>query len=108
TDAGAVHRLLSDGHRLVPGILDCDITEITTRARPVSPADLPLLRRVDDGCIVSNGYFRHGIPLAPLGSRAGAELAIGRRPDWLPRGALDSVSPQRFETPADRPVLSTT
>ena len=108
TDAGAVHRLLTDGQRLVPGILDCEITEITTRARPGSPDDLPLVGRVDDGCIVSTGYFRHGILLAPLGGRAGAELAIGRRPDWLPPGALDSVSPQRFETPADRPVLSTT
>src|SRR5699024_2564027 len=56
TDAGAVHRLLSDGQRLVPGILDCEITEITTRARPGSPDDLALVGRVDDGCIVSTGY----------------------------------------------------
>src|SRR5699024_424611 len=93
---------------LVPGILDCEITEITTRARPGSPDDLPLVGRIDDGCIVSTGYFRHGILLAPLGGRVGAELAIGRRPDWLPPGVLDSVSPQRFETPPDIPVLSTT
>src|SRR5690625_6598888 len=73
-----------------------------------SDLDLPLVGRIDDGCIVSTGYFRHGILLAPLGGRVGAELAIGRRPDWLPPGALDSVSPQRFETPADLPVLSTT
>ena len=108
TDAGAVHRLLSDGQRLVPGVLDCEITEITTRARPGSPDDLPLVGRVDDGCIVSTGHFRHGILLAPLGGRVGAELAIGRSPDWLPEGALDSVSPRRFDTAADRPVLSTT
>lgn len=35
TPAGAIHRLLADGQRLVPGILDAEITDITTRARPV-------------------------------------------------------------------------
>ncbi|WP_181275433.1 glycine oxidase ThiO [Brevibacterium oceani] len=96
TDAGAVHRLLQDGQRLVPGILDCEITDITTRARPGSPDDLPIVGRIDDGCLVSTGYFRHGILLAPLGGRLGAELATGVSPDWLPAGGLDSVSPGRF------------
>ncbi|WP_436326498.1 glycine oxidase ThiO [Brevibacterium sp. FAM 27836] len=100
TSAGAVHRLLQDGQRLVPGILDCDITEVTTRARPGSPDDLPFIGRADDGCVVSTGYFRHGILLAPLGGRLGAELALGISPDWLPDGALDSVSPHRFSEAA--------
>ncbi|WP_209325237.1 glycine oxidase ThiO [Brevibacterium renqingii] len=108
TDAGSVHRLLHDGQRLVPGILDCEITEITTRARPGSPDDVPLIGRIDAGCVVSTGYFRHGILLAPLGGLLGAELAVGRRPEWLPPGALASVSPRRFDDAADTAVLPTT
>ncbi|UVI37514.1 glycine oxidase ThiO [Brevibacterium spongiae] len=102
--AGAMHRLLQDGQRLVPGVLDCEVTDVTTRARPGSPDDLPLIGRVDDGCIVSTGYFRHGILLAPLGGRLSAELALGLRSDWLPDGALDSVDLQRFSADATMPA----
>ena len=103
TPAGAIHRLLADGQRLVPGILDAEITDITTRARPGSPDDLPMIGRIDPGCIVSTGYFRHGILLAPFGGRLGAELALGTVSDWPPDGSLESVSPHRFttETTAD-------
>ena len=103
TPAGAIHRLLADGQRLVPGILDAEITDITTRARPGSPDDLPMIGRIDPGCVVSTGYFRHGILLAPLGGRLGAELALGTVSDWPPDGTLESVSPHRFttETTAD-------
>lgn len=96
--AGAIHRLLADGQRLVPGILDAEIADITTRARPGSPDDLPMIGRIDPGCIVSTGYFRHGILLAPFGGRLGAELALGVASDWPPEGALGSVSPHRFTT----------
>ncbi|MGO3021774.1 MAG: glycine oxidase ThiO [Brevibacterium sp.] len=98
TPAGAIHRLLSDGQRLVPGILDAEITDITTRARPGSPDDLPMIGRIDPGCVVSTGYFRHGILLAPFGGRLGAELALGAASDWPPDGTLESVSPLRFTT----------
>lgn len=98
TPAGAIHRLLADGQRLVPGILDAEITDITTRARPGSPDDLPMIGRIDPGCIVSTGYFRHGILLAPFGGRLGAELALGVTCDWPPDGTLESVSPHRFTT----------
>lgn len=98
TPAGTIHRLLADGQRLVPGILDAEITDITTRARPGSPDDLPMIGRIDPGCIVSTGYFRHGILLAPFGGRLGAELALGVASDWPPDGTLESVSPHRFTT----------
>lgn len=98
TPAGAIHRLLADGQRLVPGILDAEITDITTRARPGSPDDLPMIGRIDRGCVVSTGYFRHGILLAPFGGRLGAELALGAVSDWPPDGSLESVSPHRFTT----------
>ncbi|WP_413335533.1 glycine oxidase ThiO [Brevibacterium sp. GP-SGM9] len=109
-NAGGVHRLLQDGERLVPGILDAEITDITTRARPGSPDDVPIIGRIDPGCVISTGYFRHGILLAPFGGRLTAELATELASDsgvtcdedceWLPAGALDAVSPERFTTPA--------
>ncbi len=105
TSAGGVHRLLHDAERLVPGILECEITDITTRARPGSPDDLPTIGRIDDGCVVSTGYFRHGILLAPLGARLTADLVLGRDSEWAPAGARDAVSPRRFERGPSSPFV---
>lgn len=117
--AAGVSRLLRDGERLVPGILEARITDLTTRARPGSPDDVPIIGRIDAGCVVSTGYFRHGILLAPFGGRLTAELSSDagvtngggvtndggstREADspWLPPGALAAVSPQRFADQAD-------
>lgn len=101
--AGGIHQLLRDAERLVPGILDCEITDITTRARPGSPDDLPIIGSVGKGCIVSTGYFRHGILLAPLGARLTADLVLGKSSDWAPPGTLESVSPRRFAQARPRP-----
>lgn len=78
---GAVHDLLRDAIRLVPGVEECDLLETTVGARPGTPDDLPYLGRVGGNLIVSTGYFRHGILLAALGARAVADLAQGRTPD---------------------------
>ena len=96
--AEGVHRLLHDAERLVPGLLGCEITEITARARPGSPDDLPLLGRTDPGLVVSTGYFRHGVLLAPFGARLGADLVVGADSAWLPVGAREAVAPARFES----------
>lgn len=74
---GAVHDLLRDAGRLVPGIEECDFLEATVGARPGTPDDLPYLGRVGSNLIISTGYFRHGILLAALGARVGATLAAG-------------------------------
>ncbi|GAA1633388.1 glycine oxidase ThiO [Brevibacterium sanguinis] len=102
--AEGVHRLLHDAERLVPGLLGCEITEITARARPGSPDDLPLLGRSDPGLVVSTGYFRHGVLLAPFGARLGADLVVGADSAWLPVGARAAVAPARFES--DHPPSS--
>lgn len=108
TGAGGVHQLLRDAERLVPGILDCDITDITTRARPGSPDDVPIIGRTDPGCVVSTGYFRHGILLAPFGARLTADLVWGNQPDWAPAGALEAVAPTRFASVPDlHPIVHT-
>ena len=78
--AGAVHDLLRDATRLVPGIEECDFLEATTGARPGTPDDLPYLGRVDDKLIISTGYFRHGILLTALAADATLALVEGREP----------------------------
>lgn len=104
--AEGVHRLLHDAERLLPGLLDCEITEITARARPGTPDDLPFIGRADPGCVVSTGYFRHGVLLAPLGARLGADLVLGEDSAWLPPGALDDLAPSRFDPPTESTAVS--
>lgn len=78
--AGGVHQLLRDAIEILPAIEDCDFIEATTGARPGTPDDLPYLGRVNDRVVVSTGYFRHGILLASVAARCGAELVEKRAP----------------------------
>lgn len=64
-----VLQLLTDARRLLPGIVDTQLVEVTARARPGSPDDLPVIRRHDPGLVIANGFFRHGILLTPWGAR---------------------------------------
>lgn len=73
--AGAVHDLLRDATRIVPGIEECEFLEATCGARPGTPDDLPYLGRAGSNLIISTGYFRHGILLAALGARVATQLA---------------------------------
>lgn len=98
TNAGGVHQLLRDAERLVPAILEAEITDISTRARPGSPDDVPIIGRIDPGCVISTGFFRHGILLAPFGASFTADLATGADTAWAPSGSLAAVDPERFNT----------
>lgn len=75
-----IHQLLRDAIELVPALEECDFLETTAGARPGTPDDLPYLGRIDDRTVVSTGYFRHGILLAALGARVGAELVDRQEP----------------------------
>lgn len=66
---GAIHDLLRDALRLLPGLEECALLETSVGARPGTPDDLPYLGRVGQNLIVSTGYFRHGILLAALGAQ---------------------------------------
>ena len=93
--AEGVHQLLRDAHRLVPGILDCEIYEMTAKARPGSPDDVPMIGQVGDGLTVSMGDFRHGILLAAIGSKIGADVVCGTEKDNN-SALLAAVDPFRF------------
>lgn len=73
------YQLLRDAQVLVPGAAELELTEILARARPGTPDDLPYIGRLDgvDGVVVSTGYSRHGVLLAPLGGRLTASLVTG-------------------------------
>ncbi|GAA1170078.1 Hydrogen cyanide synthase subunit HcnC precursor [Corynebacterium glaucum] len=69
-----IYQLLRDAIEICPAIEECDFLEADAGARPGSPDDLPYLGRVSDRVTVSTGYFRHGILLAGMAARCGAEL----------------------------------
>lgn len=91
--AGGVYQLLRDAQRLVPGVLECELQEVLARPRPGTPDDVPLVGRLGPGLTLSTGYFRHGILLAALGARLGADLVAGRPVDPAVAAAVD---PYRF------------
>ncbi|GAA1760909.1 FAD-dependent oxidoreductase [Kocuria aegyptia] len=108
--AGGVFRLLRDAQALVPGVAELELIEVLARARPGTPDDIPYLGRVRDpdgepvpGLVVSTGYFRHGVLLAPLAARLAAQLvAGGSGPDPSADAEhLATTDPHRFDRPVE-------
>lgn len=94
TSTSAVHALLRDSIRVVPGLEETEFIEATCGARPGTPDDVPYLGQVGENLIVSTGYFRHGILLAALGARTAVDLATGQ--DVSP--AIAACDPFRHAT----------
>jgi glycine oxidase len=92
-NVGQLHALLDNARRLVPGIVDTTLNEAIVRARPTTPDDRPLIGRLDDGLVLSTGYSRHGVLLAPLGAQLGARLLLDEPQESQ---LLAAVSPKRF------------
>lgn len=90
----AIHDLLRDAIRVVPGLEETEFIEATCGARPGTPDDLPYLGQVHDNLIVSTGYFRHGILLAALGARTAVQLATGQQTS----SAIAACDPFRHAT----------
>ena len=86
-----------EDQRTLPAIEECELLEANVGARPGTPDDLPIFghRTRTDGTrqLVSTGYFRHGILLAALAGKIGAEVACGA--DIPP--AMKACDPARFE-----------
>lgn len=91
TDLGSVADLLADAVTVVPGLRDCDLVDVTTRARPTAEDDMPVVTRTEVPChssagpeanpagtsavVVAGGLSRHGILLTPYISRLAAQAA---------------------------------
>jgi glycine oxidase len=91
------YQLLRDAQVLVPGAADLELTEILARARPGTPDDLPYIGHLNgvDGLVVSTGYSRHGILLAPLGGHLAAGTVLGTAPTGQDAAILAATDPNR-------------
>ena len=100
--AGGVHELLEDAITVLPALRHFEIADITARARPVSPDDIPYVGLIPKapGILVSAGYSRHGILLAPLGARLGAALLSGEMLSSEDAELLAAMNPGRIEREA--------
>jgi glycine oxidase len=98
--AGGVYQLLRDAQVLLPAVAELELLECTTRARPATPDNAPLLGRVPapssghiPGLIIATGFYRHGVLLAPAAAVICRDLLDGRNdPRWQVH------SPDRFSS----------
>lgn len=91
--AGGTFAVLRDARALVPGIDELPLTELTARARPGSPDNLPLIGDSGiPGLLLATGHYRNGILLAPLTASAlAARYGAGTVPEWAAE-----ADPRRF------------
>ena len=89
--AGAVFSLLRDARALIPGIDELPLVDVTARARPGSPDNVPLVgASTVDGLVVATGHYRNGILLAPVTAAGVTELvSTGSHP-------TAAADPRRF------------
>ncbi len=97
THAGSVQELLDDAVAVLPAVKDMELAEITTRARPGTPDERPYLGALEEhpGVVVSTGYSRHGILLAPLAARLATALLSGETLGADDRRILEHTSLSR-------------
>ena len=91
--AGAVHQLLRDACRVLPGIGELELVETHAGLRPGSPDNAPIIGAAAiDGLVLATGHYRNGILLTPVTADAVAELlATGTAPELI-----KPFSPRRF------------
>lgn len=111
TRAGDVYALLRDARVLLPGLDDAVLAETTTRARPGTPDNAPLVGWAADGLYVATGHHRNGVLLAPL-TAAAVDHALGARDPRAvaaAEAAARHADPTRYRRtrPADHPVGAT-
>ncbi|MFE5342085.1 glycine oxidase ThiO [Isoptericola sp. NPDC056578] len=96
-EAGGVFALLRDARALVPGIDEAALVDVTPRARPATPDNLPLVGATAvPGLLAAVGHGRNGVLLAPLTADAVLAALTGTPP---PDDALDTLTaadPRRF------------
>ncbi|RPF21800.1 glycine oxidase ThiO [Myceligenerans xiligouense] len=93
TRAGDVFALLRDARALLPALDEADLVETTTRSRPGSPDNAPLLGEAAPGLILATGHYRSGILLAPH-TAATLDTHLRTRAAPPPRTAPAGPSPR--------------
>jgi glycine oxidase len=93
--AGGVFALLRDARALLPGIDEAALVDVTPRARPATPDNLPLVGPTGvPGLHLATGHGRNGILLAPLTADA---VVAGLTGAALPAEAATTLSPTRTD-----------
>jgi glycine oxidase len=90
--AGAVHELLREGIRVLPGLAGLELVDVTAGLRPAAPDNAPLIGEWEDGVLVATGHYRNGILLAPVTAESVAALLAGERVHEV----AAPFSPERF------------
>lgn len=94
-----VWRLLDSARRVVPSLDRANVVEVTSRDRPGTADNLPLVGPTrEPGVVLAAGAYRNGVLLAPLIARLVA--------DHIETGSVESaVDPRRsVGYPVDRPA----
>ncbi|WP_251153078.1 glycine oxidase ThiO [Cellulosimicrobium sp. Marseille-Q4280] len=100
--AGGVFALLRDARALLPGIDEAALVDVTPRARPATPDNLPLVGATHvPGLHVAAGHGRNGVLLAPLTAEAVVAGLTGEPLAADDATALAAARPDRF---TDHPV----
>lgn len=98
--AGGVFALLRDARALLPGLDELPVVELTARARPGSPDNLPSIGPTGvPGLAVAAGHHRNGILLAAVTAAAADALLSG---EALPE-VLGPADPRRFSEDGPAP-----
>ncbi|MGN6238135.1 MAG: glycine oxidase ThiO [Cellulosimicrobium cellulans] len=93
--AGGVFALLRDARALLPGIDEAALVDVTPRARPATPDNLPLVGPTAvPGLHLATGHGRNGILLAPLTADA---VVAGLTGAPLPADAATTLYPTRTD-----------
>ena len=97
--AGAVLDLLRHSWRVLPGLYDMQLSEVSVGLRPALADHLPVIGVSEiEGLYLATGHFRNGILLAPATAHFLAEaIATGH-----PHAALEPFSPDRLACPPAR------
>ena len=90
-----VWRLLDSARRVMPALDRADVVEVTSRDRPGTADNLPLVGPTDEpGVVLAGGAYRNGVLLAPLVARLVA--------DHIETGSVEpAVDPRRFRMKED-------
>jgi glycine oxidase len=95
--AGAVLDLLREAWRLLPGVYDLAVSEVSVGFRPALRDHLPVIGAAAvHGLYVATGHFRNGVLLAPATAHYLAEWIVG---GGAAPAALSAFGLERLEAP---------
>ena len=92
--AGGLYAILEEARKIVPGVDDLPVCDLWAGLRPASRDHSPILGPSSaPGVVMTTGFFRHGILLAPVASEEVARCILsGETSAWIA-----PFLPERFE-----------